>query len=73
LEYDKIYIGYTSNLQARLTSHNHIKNHGWTARYRPWQIIYHETFDTKKDAMLREQQLKSAKGRQFIKSVLPAK
>ncbi len=70
-EYDNIYIGYTSDLQARLTSHNHPQNHGWTARYRPWQLIYHEIFETKKDAMIREQQLKSARGRQFVKSLLP--
>ena len=72
-EYDKIYIGYTSDLQARLTSHNHPQNHGWTARYQPWELIYHEAHAIKKAAMIREQQLKSAKGRQFVKSLIPPK
>jgi len=71
IEYNKIYIGYTSDLQARLTSHNHPQNHGWTARYKPWTLVYQEEFKSKKDAMVREQQLKSAQGRQFIKSLLP--
>jgi len=71
IEYNKIYIGYTSDLQARLTSHNHPQNHGWTARYKPWALVYQEEFKSKKDAMVREQQLKSAQGRQFIKSLLP--
>ena len=73
IEYDKIYIGYTSDLQARLTSHNHPQNHSWTARYKPWEIIYHEEFESKKETMIREQQLKSARGREFIKSLLPPK
>ena len=71
LEYDKIYIGFTSDLKARLTGHNHPQNHGWTARYQPWKLIYQEEYGTKKEAMKREQQLKSAQGRQFIKSLLP--
>jgi len=68
--YDKIYVGFTSNLEARLTHHNHPKNHGWTARYKPWKMIYHEHFISKKEAMIREKQLKSAAGRLFIKTNL---
>ena len=72
-EYNKIYVGFTSDLEARLNHHNHPLNNGWTARYKPWGIIYNEAFESKKDAMTREKQLKSAKGRQFIKSILPPK
>jgi len=66
-EYNKIYIGFTSNLEARLNHHNHPLNKGWTAKFRPWEILYHETYDTKREAMVREKQLKTARGRQFIK------
>jgi putative endonuclease len=69
-EYNKIYIGYTSDLMARLNHHNHPKNKGWTTKYSPWIILYHEVFDTKQEAMIREKQLKSAKGRLFIRSTL---
>ena len=69
-EYDKIYIGFTSNLDARLANHNHPLNKGWTARYYPWEILYQETYATKHEAMTREKQLKSAQGRQFISSIL---
>jgi putative endonuclease len=71
-EYDKIYIGFTSNLEARLAHHNHPKNEGWTARYQPWELIRHEPFLTKNEALTREKQLKSARGRQFIKSIIPS-
>ena len=62
-EYNKIYIGFTSDLEARLNQHNHPLNKGWTGNYRPWEILYHETLNTKKEAVIREKQLKSARGR----------
>ena len=64
--FNKIYIGYTSNLLQRLLSHNELAKKGWTIRFRPWTVIHTEEFATKTEAMNREKQLKSAKGREFI-------
>jgi putative endonuclease len=69
-KYDKIYIGYTSNLQQRLISHNELATKGWTIKFRPWKIIYKEEFETKSEAMKREKQLKSYQGRTFIRNLL---
>ncbi len=68
--FDKIYIGFTSDLQNRVKAHNELATKGWTIKFRPWTVIYTETFDNKKDAIEREKQLKSAKGRIFIRSIL---
>jgi putative endonuclease len=65
-KYQKIYIGYTSNIEQRLLSHNELGTKGYTLRYRPWKLIYTESFLLKSDAMKREKLLKSAKGREFI-------
>ena len=65
--HNELYVGYTSNIEARLQSHNSIKNKGYTKRYQPWQLVYTEFFDNKQSAMIREKQLKSAKGRLFIR------
>lgn len=65
-KYKKIYIGYSSNIEARIQSHNSDKNSGWTKNFRPWSIIHTEEFQSKSDAMNREKQLKSARGRKFI-------
>jgi len=62
----KIYIGYTSDLEARIASHNSLSEKGHTKKYRPWRVILKEEFVSKTDAMKREKQLKSAKGREFI-------
>jgi putative endonuclease len=67
LEYNKIYVGYTSDLDSRLRSHNELARKGWTIRFRPWKLVHTETFPTKKEAMIREKQLKSFKGRTFIR------
>jgi putative endonuclease len=71
--YDKIYIGFTSNIELRLNEHNNLSTKGYTVKYRPWVIIYSEEYITKKVAMLREKQLKSAGGRRFIRQVITEK
>ena len=68
IENDKIYIGFTSNLEQRLLSHNELSTKGWSVRFRPWKIIYTEIFKDKASAMKREKELKSFKGREWIRS-----
>jgi len=67
-KYDKIYVGYTSDLESRLRSHNELATRGWTIRYRPWEVIYKEEFPTRSKAMKREKELKSRRGRHFIRT-----
>ena len=71
--FDKIYIGYTSNLEQRFLSHNELSKKGWTVKFRPWEIIYTERFENKEKAMSREKELKSAKGREFVRSLIQIK
>jgi putative endonuclease len=68
--FDKIYIGYTSNLEERFKSHNELGHKGWTKRYRPWVIFYFEEFNCKEAAIRREKELKSAQGREFIRALI---
>jgi putative endonuclease len=69
-KFDKIYIGYTSNLEQRLLSHNQLATKGWTVQFRPWKLLYTEEFQSKTEAMKREKELKSQKGREFIRTKL---
>ena len=61
-----MYKGYTSNLIQRFHSHNNYSNTDWTRSYRPWVVAHCEFFDTKTDALRREKELKSGKGRDWI-------
>lgn len=65
-KFNKIYIGFTSDLEKRFLLHNEIGTKGWTIKFRPWKIIYTEAYQNKKEAMAREKELKSGKGREFI-------
>ncbi len=65
-EYDKIYIGRTSDLNSRMISHNEKGTKGWTIRYRPWKVVFTEEFDTKQQAIHREKELKSSRGRACV-------
>jgi putative endonuclease len=71
--FDKIYIGFTSNLENRLIAHNHPANKGWSRSFKPWELVYHESFATKPEAMKREKKLKTATGRKFIREVVLVK
>jgi putative endonuclease len=64
--HEKIYIGFTSDLEQRLLSHNELGKKGWTINFRPWIKIHTEAFNSKPEAMKREKQLKSARGRKWI-------
>lgn len=64
----KHYTGFTGNLIERLKSHNALGDE-WTARYRPWRLIFQKDFAAKLDAMKYEQWLKKGQGRAFIKTL----
>ncbi|MCU4158358.1 GIY-YIG nuclease family protein [Carboxylicivirga sp. A043] len=73
LRYNKIYIGFTSDLEQRLLSHNVLSTKGYTVKYRPWSLLFTESYENKADAMKREKQLKGGKGRAFIWNVIKEK
>ena len=64
--HEKIYIGQSSSLVQRLDFHNRLSKSGWTIKYRPWELLYNEEVSTRGEALKREKQLKSAKGRIFV-------
>jgi len=47
-------------------SHFYTAVKGYTVRYRPWKLAYLEKCNSLQNAIKREKQLKSAKGRSFI-------
>ena len=51
------YVGYTNNLNKRITQHNNSKGAKFT-RGRKWRLIYKEIFQSKKEAISREYYIK---------------
>lgn len=72
-ENDKIYIGQTSDIVQRVIDHNEKRGNHYTARYQgEWELIYKESVATRSEALRREKQLKSFRGREFLKQYIPA-
>ncbi len=69
-KFDKIYVGYSQDAHQRLVAHNDHRNRGWTKNFQPWELLHIEVFKTKREAMIREKQLKSARGRLYIRNEL---
>ena len=70
----RTYTGQTNDPVRRLEQHNDPDHHGslYTKRYRgPWTLIHKEEFSTRSEAMKRERELKSGKGREWIKKNFP--
>ncbi|MEO8230820.1 MAG: GIY-YIG nuclease family protein [Ignavibacteriota bacterium] len=72
-KFDKIYIGQTDNPERRLFEHNNGLLSTYTKRYKPWQSIYSEEYQTRSEALKREKQLKSQMGREFIWKIIKEK
>ena len=63
------YVGYTSDLHKRISGHNSSKSR-WTRKKGPWRLVYKEEYRTKKEAFLRERQIKSYKGGEAFQKLL---
>jgi putative endonuclease len=61
------YVGQTANLQKRLWEHNNGKSLS-TRKKGPWKLSYHEEFQMRSEAVLREKYFKSVEGRMELKS-----
>ncbi|MDP3880759.1 MAG: GIY-YIG nuclease family protein [bacterium] len=73
--HDRIYVGQTENLELRITMHSSkfFKN-AYTSKFSgSWNLFYQESFSTRRDALKREKQLKSFRGREFLKKKLKSK
>ena len=51
------YKGYTENIEKRVDQHNNGESK-YTSRKMPWKLVYLEQFQTKREALIREKQIK---------------
>lgn len=65
----RLYKGHTFDIDKRIKEHNSGKTKS-TKGYKPWKLVYFETFDTREESVLREKYFKTGSGREFIKGKL---
>lgn len=55
---DKLYCGYTDNLEKRFTAHLNGVGAKYTKSHKPLKIVYNESYSTKSEAMKEEYRIK---------------
>jgi putative endonuclease len=63
------YIGFSTNLRARLRQHQDGERFATKSRG-PWKLVYYEAYTEREDAEGREKFLKSGAGRRFLRTQL---
>ncbi len=63
------YIGATDNIVRRLNQHNEGKVKS-TKSYKPWRLIYNESYSTLSEARRREIKIKRWKSRKAIEKLI---
>ena len=53
-----LYTGWTTDLKQRVKAHNEGKGAKYTRSRRPVELVYHEEFETKSEALKREAAIK---------------
>jgi len=72
---NRTYVGFSGNFEVRFNEHNNPcgKKKGWTRIRGPWSVLHTEGFTDKTIALKREKELKTGKGRDFIKRLIQKK
>lgn len=65
-----LYIGFTDNLERRISEHNNGQGGRTTKLKKNWRLIYFEGYLIKEDAIGREKFLKGGSGRKYLKKQL---
>ncbi len=69
LKNKSLYIGYSTDIKARFIQHNNGESKA-TKPFKPYKLIYYESFLNRLDAKHREEYLKSGYGRRTISKML---
>jgi len=66
-----VYILYSESvdLNSRVAKHNKGSTPS-TRPYRPWEMLYFEEYPTKREAILREKEIKRQKSRKYLESLV---
>ncbi|MCG8342285.1 MAG: GIY-YIG nuclease family protein [Chlorobiales bacterium] len=64
---NRFYIGYTADLERRITEHSKGLSRA-TAHRRPLDLVYYEACRTSRDGIRREKYLKTTYGHRYLKN-----
>ena len=62
----RLYVGFTQDLKRRVGQHQENEG-GWTRGKGLWELVYHEAFIDRSEALRRERNLKRGKQNQELR------
>ncbi len=65
VNYDKLYIGQTQDLNKRISDHNNGRSK-YTKPFKPWKLFAYKEFSSRSEAMAAERKLKNMKSRKVV-------
>jgi len=65
----RFYIGQSRDLHSRVEYHNRYGSPA-TRRRGPWKLVYWEEFETRREAVRRERELKRMKSRSYLQDLV---
>lgn len=68
-DFSHYYYGSTTDIKNRLKSHNNGQNK-YTAKYKPWHVVWYDAFQDRVVAISFEKYLKIASGKAFLRKRL---
>jgi len=63
------YVGFTDDIDRRMMEHNEGMSK-FTRRGRPWTLMFTEQFETRREAMMREREIKKRKSRTYLERLI---
>lgn len=69
INFDFIYVGFTTDLKKRFPEHNNGEELS-TKHYAPFELIHYEAYRNEKDAKRREDYFKTTKGKVTLRQML---
>jgi len=66
------YVGQCDDLDKRMSKHFDGMSK-YTATKRPWRLVYFEMYDSRSDAIKRENQIKKMKSKKFVENLVANK
>ena len=66
---DRFYTGTSPDLERRLKFHNGL-GRGFTARYRPWKIVFTKEYPSRQHALAAEKKVKGWKSKLMIRRLI---
>ena len=66
---NRYYMGSCANIEDRLHKHNNGEVES-TKAFMPWKLVYRESFQTRREAVKRERQLKSWKSQKALEKLI---